>query len=95
MNLFVSLMQANKNERESHEEAERERLATEEEARRSAVLTEWERICSPPQNIEVCLLMASLILSRPVYLLLCLSYLLSLGAHARDTVIVWSVLSFH
>ena len=31
-----------------------EQLAAEEEVRRSAVLTEWERTCSPPQNKEVC-----------------------------------------
>ena len=29
-------------------------MAAEEEVRRSAVLTEWERTCSPPQNKEVC-----------------------------------------
>ena len=67
MNLFVSLMQANKDECESQEKAERERLldqrreererlAIEEEARRSVVLTEWERTCLPPQSEEVCLI---------------------------------------
>ena len=30
------------------------RLAAEEEVRRSAMVTEWERTCSPPQNKEVC-----------------------------------------
>ena len=29
-------------------------LAAEKEVRRSAVLTEWERTCLPPQNKEVC-----------------------------------------
>ena len=51
MNLLkASLMQANREERESLEEAERERLAAEEEVWKSEVLTEWERTCSTPQN---------------------------------------------
>ena len=34
--------------------AERERLVAEQKAKRSAVLTEWERTWSPPQSEEVC-----------------------------------------
>ena len=52
-------MQASKDERMSQEKAERERLAVEKKARRSAVLTEWERTCSPFQNEEVGLLILS------------------------------------
>ena len=82
MNLYVSLIQANKEECESREEAESERLkakqrdervrlAVEEEVRRSAVLTEWERTWLPPQSEEVCLLkLLSLILFRSVFLTL-------------------------
>ena len=85
VNLYVSLIQANKEECESREEAERiaeserlqakqrderVRLAVEEEVRRSAMLTEWERTLSPPQSEEVCLLLLSLILFRPVFLTL-------------------------
>ena len=44
--LLVSIMQLGREEWE--------RLAAEEEVRRSAVLTEWERTCSLPQNKEVC-----------------------------------------
>ena len=65
---LVSLIQVNKDERESREKAERERLytqwrdgidklAVERKAKRSAVLIEWERTCSPPQSEEVCLLL--------------------------------------
>ena len=76
VNLYVSLIQANKEERESMEEAERRaeserlqaeqrnervRLAVEEEVRRTTVLTEWERTWSPPQSEEVCLLLLSFI----------------------------------
>ena len=83
MNLYVSLIQTNKEECESREEAERiaeserlqakqrderVRLAVEEEVRRSAVLTEWERTWSPPQSEEVCLLLLLLILFKPVFL---------------------------
>ena len=53
------MLQTHKEERESGEEAERERLAAEKEARRSAVLTEWERTCSPPQSEQVCLPLTS------------------------------------
>ena len=65
---LVCLIQVNKDERESREKAERERLqaqqrdeiekmaVAEEEAKRSVVLIEWERTCSPPQSEEVCLL---------------------------------------
>ena len=85
MNLYVSLIQTNKEECESREETERKaeserlqaeqrdervRLAVEEEVRRSEVLTEWERTLSPPQSGEVCLLLLSLILFRPVFLTL-------------------------
>ena len=85
VNLYVSLIQANKEECESREEAERRaeserlqaeqrdervRLAVEEEVQRSAVLTEWERTCSPPQSEEVCLLLLSLILFRSIFLTL-------------------------
>ena len=62
---LVSLIQVNKDERESHEKDEGERLqaqqrdeieklAAKEKAKRSAVLIEWERTCSPPQSEEVC-----------------------------------------
>ena len=54
------MLQTNRKENESREEAEweaeRERLAAERKDRRSAVLTEWERTCSPPQSEQVCLL---------------------------------------
>ena len=85
MNLYVSLIQANKEECESREEAERRaeserlrakqrdervRLAVEEEVRRSAVLTEWERTWSPPQSEEVCLLLLP-------FFSTCLSYTIS------------------
>ena len=61
------MLQTNRKENKSHDEAERERwaaerkaererLAAEREARRSALLTEWERTCSPPQSEQVCLL---------------------------------------
>ena len=64
---LVSLIQVNKDERESREKAETERLqvqqryeieklAAKEKAKRSAVLIEWKRTCSPPQGEEVCLL---------------------------------------
>ena len=65
--MLVSLVQANKDARESHEKAQRKRfqaqqreeigrLVAEEKAKRSAVLIEWERTYSPPQWEEVCLL---------------------------------------
>ena len=49
------MLQTNKDKRKSREKAKRERLAAEKEARRSAVLTEWERTCSPPQSEQVLL----------------------------------------
>ena len=51
--LLVSIMQLERSGRWSRRE-EWEWLAAEEEVRRSAVLIEWERTCSLPQNKEVC-----------------------------------------
>ena len=51
-------------EREAKSVAERERLAAEEEAVRSAVLTKWERTGSPPQSEQVCLYPQTLICVR-------------------------------
>ena len=48
-------MQAISEKHKSREKAERVRLTVEEEVWKSAVLTEWERTCSPPQSEEVCL----------------------------------------
>ena len=49
---MVFLLQANREEQTSDE---REPLAADREVRRSAVLSEWERTCTPPQSEEVCL----------------------------------------
>ena len=53
LNYWESLTQANREERESCEDAGREMLAADEETRRSAMLTEWGRISLPPQNEQV------------------------------------------
>ena len=69
MYLYVSLIQANKEECESREEAESERLKAKQ---RSAVLTEWERTLLPPQSEEV--MFATVIIN---FIQTCLSYTFS------------------
>ena len=49
---FPVFIQVNKNNNEFYEQAEKLMC---EEGRISAVLTEWERTCLPPQSEEVCL----------------------------------------
>ena len=89
---LVSLIQVNKDERESREKAERERLeaqqrdeieklAAEEKGKRSAVLIEWERTCSPPQSEEVCLLVL-FILSLLIVVLMFMYLIIHVTEHS-------------
>ena len=69
---LVSLIQVNKDERKSHEKAERKRLEAQlrddiekmpaELEKASGVCCKWERTCSLPQSEEVCLLVLFILL---------------------------------
>ena len=93
---LVSLIQAREKAERERLQAQRrdeiEKLVAEEKAKRSAVLIEWERTCSPPQSEEVCLLIL-FILSPLIKVLMLMCFIIHV-AELSSEITLYTLLHF-